>query len=492
MNLRKRTISISVISLVACFAFSSVAFGRDFIIRNATTSAPYLTVQGATGFVGIGTTAPSSTLHVSAGTGIVTNVSGGRITGVGNAVTSTDALSMGYANGLYAPLIGSWTATSTGIFYNSGNVGIGTTGPIYPLQIRRAGGAGSVGVNIDNYLSAGTRDVKFSVYPDTLTDNGGFIFETRYGNAFVNAMAILATGSVGVGTTAPWTNPSAKFQVASGFTGSTSGFDAGQTTFAVVGNNIGTNDFTLDTTYATGYTRFGVVGVAHETTSDGRSAIGVLGIGDGGYSTVVGGRFVGRAYGATSATSHGIKVAAISIAGNNGYGAYIDAGSGPGTNWGLYQAGASDKNYFAGNVGIATTTPNAAKLVFGGSPTIAIDANSGKIQNLGSPVNPLDATTKSYVDSAIASVTSTLGTITNAFIQNGNSFGTTATLGTNDTNRLGFEVGGTTYMTVATSGYVGIGTTAPASKLNVSGGDLQVETGQGRFKGWYTAGSEGR
>ena len=36
---------------------------------------------------------------------------------------------------------------------------------------------------------------------------------------------------------------------------------------------------------------------------------------------------------------------------------------------------------------------------------------------------------------------------------------------------------------------VGIGVTNPVSKLTVSGGDLQVESGEGRFKGWYNAGS---
>jgi len=41
----------------------------------------------------------------------------------------------------------------------------------------------------------------------------------------------------------------------------------------------------------------------------------------------------------------------------------------------------------------------------------------------------------------------------------------------------------------ATNKRLGIGTATPAAKLSVSGGDIQVETGQGRFKGWYNTGS---
>ena len=53
--------------------------------------------------------------------------------------------------------------------------------------------------------------------------------------------------------------------------------------------------------------------------------------------------------------------------------------------------------------------------------------------------------------------------------QNGNSFGATAVLGTNDNNSLQFETNATTKMHIGTDGNVGVNTTTPLGKFTVSG-----------------------
>ena len=51
------------------------------------------------------------------------------------------------------------------------------------------------------------------------------------------------------------------------------------------------------------------------------------------------------------------------------------------------------------------------------------------------------------------------------FKQGGNSFGTTAILGTNDASALAFETNGSTRMTVDTNGNLGIGTSSPSAEI---------------------------
>ncbi len=64
-----------------------------------------------------------------------------------------------------------------------------------------------------------------------------------------------------------------------------------------------------------------------------------------------------------------------------------------------------------------------------------------------------------------------------AFIQNGNSFGADAFLGTNDNNNLNFITNSTTKMTVLANGNVGIGDTTPSSLLTVGSSDaFQVDS----------------
>jgi hypothetical protein len=70
------------------------------------------------------------------------------------------------------------------------------------------------------------------------------------------------------------------------------------------------------------------------------------------------------------------------------------------------------------------------------------------------------------------------GDVTGAggFVQNGNSFGAAATLGTNDNFDLNFETNGTPKMTVLANGKVGVGTAAPTTQLSIiaSGGNTAL------------------
>jgi hypothetical protein len=78
--------------------------------------------------------------------------------------------------------------------------------------------------------------------------------------------------------------------------------------------------------------------------------------------------------------------------------------------------------------------------------------------------------TASFATSAsFASTASFLNSTTNAFIQNGNSFGTQALLGTNDNQNLALETSGSIRMFISSSGNIGINKVNPNATLDVSG-----------------------
>ena len=119
--------------------------------------------------------------------------------------------------------------------------------------------------------------------------------------------------------------------------------------------------------------------------------------------------------------------------------------------------------------------------------TVAYDINvSGSFQVTGSTILSGSTYIKTLTDSAqsnIVTINTTTGQLfytssnslnppldTNTFFkQEGNSFGTTAILGTNDDNALQFETNSTTKMHITTNGNVGINTTTPYGKFTVIG-----------------------
>ena len=135
--------------------------------------------------VGIGTTAPTARLEV------VGDVKVGSLTGVhGTAVSNALPVVIDASGKL---------GTADG----SGSFGIGVTAPAYPLQVRRAGGAGSFAVSVDNVLGAGNRDVMLSAVPDQPTAPAGFVWYYNNASGAHAGLTLSDSGNVGIGTTTP-------------------------------------------------------------------------------------------------------------------------------------------------------------------------------------------------------------------------------------------------------------------------------------------------
>ncbi|MBX3019797.1 MAG: tail fiber domain-containing protein [Bdellovibrionaceae bacterium] len=161
------------------------------------------------------------------------------------------------------------------------------------------------------------------------------------------------------------------------------------------------------------------------------------------------------------------------------YGIYLD--DQVGTNqYGVYQGGTNDRNFFAGTVGIGTSAPNGKLHVTGGEiiagPVAAGAGNSGRLQLRELAANGTNGVSLRAADAMAANYTLTLpaatgtsgqllmtdgagnlGWITNSggslnWAQGGNSFGQTGTLGTNDNHPLAIRTNGTTRMNFSNNG----------------------------------------
>ncbi|NCN08155.1 hypothetical protein GW944_01105, partial [Candidatus Parcubacteria bacterium] len=171
---------------------------------------------GASGNVGIGTTGPSKLLHLSSsGSPSIriddTDDSRPGIITVDNSVLS---LWMSGASSNIGDILfrgGSGAGTDLVMIKGSGNVGIGTTGPGYKLDIGSATSGGVINLTNNNYDTdwrlrwsrsdnTGTAGLRAA----NSADNGGIEFWTgTTAGSETEKVRISKTGNVGIGTTGP-------------------------------------------------------------------------------------------------------------------------------------------------------------------------------------------------------------------------------------------------------------------------------------------------
>jgi hypothetical protein len=95
--------------------------------------------------------------------------------------------------------------TTFNVDATNNRVGIGTATPAYPLQVRRAGGAGSLGVSIDAVGSTDRTVQYFSVQDSATSVGAGHAFYYRAPSSTTDVLGLMLdeNGRVGIGTASP-------------------------------------------------------------------------------------------------------------------------------------------------------------------------------------------------------------------------------------------------------------------------------------------------
>ena len=164
------------------------------------------------GNVGIGTTSPSAKLDIL-GSARITNVSGsGNFLSIKSTTGNYGGQVDFYENSLLSHAIGSTGANNTFfikdeynnairiLINNGGNVGIGTTDPTATLHLRAA----SPYIYLDDTSTAGTlKRFKFVAGDVGSTQTMTFGFETTGSTNSISVMSLSEIGNVGIGTLSP-------------------------------------------------------------------------------------------------------------------------------------------------------------------------------------------------------------------------------------------------------------------------------------------------
>jgi hypothetical protein len=347
--------------------------------------------------------------------------------------------------------------TSTGL-------GIGTSSPANRLHVN-SGTLNNVA------LFESTDATALSVYKDDTTTLDIGVGATADNLVFVNnteRMRIDSSGNLGIGTTSPTNRLSVTGNA--NITGNVTLGDASTDTVQVNGYmGVGgaansTIAAYVQSTALTGSTQTGFYSSPTSTTAATSRTVGFSSqpkTADSAYTCadVIGFYAQTGTKGAASTVTnwYGIQIA-DQTQGTNNYG--ITSLVSSGTNkWNIYASGTA-QNYFAGNVGIGTTSPVSVLDVAGTTPVLTIKDTQSKSWVTGDTVGDLDfysadpsgsgprtvARIRSFADNTATTVAGAL------------SFWTSAT-----------DSAATEKVRITSAGNVGIGTTSPLGVLDVAG-----------------------
>ena len=397
-----------------------------------------ISIMGSSGNVGIGTTSPSSLLHLSKNTGsevILDTVGGTNANSVISFYENTVDRGSIYWDGLANDFV--WESSLGDIsLMPSGNVGIGTTTPQSKLHID---GASAL------RLTNGTPGI--DILQSNATTWGMYNVGSNTNFSFVNQ-------NVGIGTTSPTgkltvTGSAGDFIIES--SGAALAFTRSSATNYLKLLNSGEFRITPD---ASGSTSF------FEVKSDGKIGIGTTTPGAGleVYKDSVGSVVASFVQASTAPISGNV----IKISRTNG----VSPGNRNATNAGLlvvdhvantplavqttaavdlFYVNGSGNGYFAGNVGIGATSPNAKLDVLG----------DVQIRQAGQSYGLLRADNVNYGTGGAIQLNAS-NTAADQYV----AFGTTPS---GSTGNATF----TEKMRILSSGNVGIGTTTPSELLNL-------------------------
>lgn len=439
----------------------------------------------------------------------------GTIDGVPVPVLPSQIVNKQYVDNLVGGVNGSqWTTDAPHIYYNTGNVGIGTSTPIEKLQV-----AGNIALNGNIRLKDGGTDyvelkapaitsgVTFTLPADAgtsgqaLTTNGSGILswqnpsvsssEIADGsimNADINASANIDQSKI-AGLTTALAGKASDFG-----TGAAGEYLAGGKVWATLNTDVVPEGLTrlyftesrvLGTDLAGLTTTAGAVTAADTVLS----SIGKLVGNQANHVSKSGDTMAGNlAMGGNIVSGLGTPSAASDAATK----AYVDSAAAAASPW---TKSGSIVYYNGGNIGIGTSTPQAGlDIATTGTANSAVIVPRDTTANRpATPVNGMirynTTTTKLEAYQAGAWVDMIAAATGLDFTQNGNSFGADAVLGTNDNFPLRFETNGTTNMSVLANGNVGIGISAPTKKLHIYNVDENSEARLGDYL--YLSGTSG-